>query len=565
MQGDGAQLTPARFPGTLPVMRLRTLALAILVLLAVALVAISVFLNRIIAANRASILAAAEQALGRPIQVAKIEASIWGRPGVRLTGVEIAQDPHFGQGDLLRAESIAVRLALWPLLHGSLEISQIELEKPQIHVVRDSEGQFNLAHLGPKRTSAGPRVPGVMRVSLAAASADSGLDLVVSVFRVDDGTIVFVDRTSSPAGKTTLQHVQLRLADVSRDRPIQYDVRCGVNAPEQNVQLQGSVGPLAQRESVPISLQGEVGPLREQVPHVESLVVQAHWQPDALRIDAASARAFGGDIRVKGDVPLRDQAALRVQAEGEGVEIGEVVRLRSPESADEIEGRAHLVLDLTGKGRRWEELRPSLAGTATIDVSDGALRNFNLMKEVLTRVAQLPGLVNLVSKGLKPKYRAAFDRRDTRFKTLHAALRVRDQRIDTDDLAVVADDFGAHAAGWIGFDNQADMRGTLELSKELSADMGNDVKEAKLFFDAEGRVSVPFIYKGRVGQARPQPDLAKMGPVLGRALGGGLDQLLQRFLGGKGRSGASDQPTPAPKPGSSGDLLQRGLRDLLGR
>lgn len=538
-------------------------SLALVLLVIGAAVAAVLSLNRLVAANRGLIVAQIERAVGRRVQVDAIEATLWGRPGVRLTDVRVAEDPQFGAGAVVTAAAVTVRVKLWPLLRRRFEVARVGLTRPHLRVVRLANGRLNLDTLWRATATASQGPPAVIPVAADQPRPGAGVAVLIAVVDVDDGTVEIVDRSAAPSRTTTLRHLFVRASDVALDRPVRVRLRCALNGDEENVRLDGRFGPLSSPAAVPISMGGAIGPVGERAFRVDALAVQAQWRGDSLHVTSAEGKAFGGRIRLNGTVPvpLRERGAVRVQAEGVDVEVAHAMGLASAEAAGEIEGRAHIVLDLSGRGRDWPALRESLAGSAVLDVADGALLNFNLVAEVLKRIARLPGLAGMVSERLGPPYREVVSRRDTRFESLHASAQIRDGRIRSDDVTIVAQDYSVRAAGWIGFTRQADVRGRLALSQPLSAEMAGDLKAVEHFFDQERRVSIPFVFRGEVGRARPQADLEELGPVLGRIVGGGFGRLLEGIVGGRERQEATPEPRDAP----AEDLLRRGLRDLLGR
>src|SRR5215470_15186448 len=93
------------------------LALAAVVALALALTAA---LPRIVDTHRVQSLIASglSQALARPVRFRSASVTAWPYPSVRLSGVEIADDPAFGVDPFVRLDHARVRLKLWPLLRG---------------------------------------------------------------------------------------------------------------------------------------------------------------------------------------------------------------------------------------------------------------------------------------------------------------------------------------------------------------------------------------------------------------------------------------------------------------
>src|SRR5687768_17625115 len=80
-------------------------------------------------------------------------------PAVELRGLEIAEDPQFGKDPFVRLETGNIRLKLWPLLRGRVELGDITLKKPVISVVQAPDGRLNLASLGGATEPSSSRTP----------------------------------------------------------------------------------------------------------------------------------------------------------------------------------------------------------------------------------------------------------------------------------------------------------------------------------------------------------------------------------------------------------------------
>ncbi len=206
----------------------------------------------------------------------------------------------------------------------------------------------------------------------------------------------------------------------------------------------------------------------------------------------------------------------------------------------------------------WPLLRGQAYATA--DVHDGTLAGFNVPAEVLGRATGLPGIGDLISARVKPKYARLFSEPTTRFEQLHASLRIANRRIQVDELVLAAADYGVRAHGWITLDRNADLSGTLLMSNQFSGDVAADVKEVKYMLDENGQLAVPFRLRGKIGEAKPEPDTRRLTEMLTRALTrGGAKRLLDQLLGGKRRV---QRP---PESGQPRDSLDDSVRDPFGR
>jgi len=129
---------------------------------------------------------AASHALGRPVKFQGLSISALPLPTVRLRGLQVAEDPSFGPGPFITVTEGRMRIRIRPLLQGRVELADLTLEEPRIHVVEDAAGRLNVATLGggaPPAPASAPRV-GTSRPGVAAASA-----VLLSRVRIVKGAI----------------------------------------------------------------------------------------------------------------------------------------------------------------------------------------------------------------------------------------------------------------------------------------------------------------------------------------------------------------------------------------
>ena len=100
-----------------------------------------------------------EAVFGRSVEVGSYDFSLWGGPTLQAHSVIFGEDPRFGHEYFLRADSLTVRLRWQSFFRGHMELGAIALESPSLNLVRNSEGDWNVAEWLPK--SAGPASPSV--------------------------------------------------------------------------------------------------------------------------------------------------------------------------------------------------------------------------------------------------------------------------------------------------------------------------------------------------------------------------------------------------------------------
>src|SRR5215470_8474867 len=132
--------------------RLLTIIGAIIGVVVVAIIGIIIYayfnLNSIIAANRSYILARASAALGRPVEIQDIKATIGWGVKMDVSGVKVADDPSFSQLPFLRASDVFVNVELLPLLSRSLKVTNLVVKQPQLRITRNRAGTLNVATIG---------------------------------------------------------------------------------------------------------------------------------------------------------------------------------------------------------------------------------------------------------------------------------------------------------------------------------------------------------------------------------------------------------------------------------
>jgi hypothetical protein len=91
---------------------------------------------------------------GRAVEVGRYDFSLWGGPTLEAQSVTFAEDPRFGHEYFLRAESLTVRLRWQSLLRGHMDLGTVSLTRPSLNLVRNSEGDWNLAEWLPRPSTA---------------------------------------------------------------------------------------------------------------------------------------------------------------------------------------------------------------------------------------------------------------------------------------------------------------------------------------------------------------------------------------------------------------------------
>ncbi len=83
-------------------------------------------------------------ALRRDVRLKQVRASLF---GVRVSGLEVAEQGGFQQGTFLNVDKAGVRFSLIHLLHGHLKLRTVFLHGATLNITRGADGKFNFADL----------------------------------------------------------------------------------------------------------------------------------------------------------------------------------------------------------------------------------------------------------------------------------------------------------------------------------------------------------------------------------------------------------------------------------
>jgi hypothetical protein len=284
----------------------------------------------------------------------------------------------------------------------------------------------------------------------------------------------------------------------------------------------------------------------------------------SLRINA-----LGGALQAEGEYAFNNPVPrFSLAAKVQGVDVKELYSALSPKAERDIRGRLNADIKISGRGEKWEEMKPTLHGQGEAEVLQGALLNFNIAEGVLSGITGMPGLTNIINPKLRNKYPATFEAKDTEFKEMKALFDVADNRINVKSLRIAAADYSTQGNGWLDFDRKVDFRSVLLFSQPLSADIAQSAREVKYMLNNQNQLEIPFALKGRLPNVKPKPDASYLGKMVQRGfLGKGTEELQRRF--GNKESNAPEESPPADsqkrKKSSTEDRIRKGLEGFFKR
>src|SRR5437773_11642151 len=108
---------------------------------------------------RGTIQSELEKRLGRQVTLGDMHLSLL-PPSFRVQSLAIADDPRLrSEKPFVQAQELDVTVKLLPLLHKSVEGSSLTLQRPTVELIKNPQGVWNFACVGPKQERDGPATP----------------------------------------------------------------------------------------------------------------------------------------------------------------------------------------------------------------------------------------------------------------------------------------------------------------------------------------------------------------------------------------------------------------------
>ncbi len=300
--------------------------------------------------------------------------------------------------------------------------------------------------------------------------------------------------------------------------------------------------------SGPLALRADA---KRQVVHTDALTCTINGAPARvaleLSVDAPTARidrlrldTFSGSVTGDATVSLTPGHPFGLHLTGSGLSIEQALSFADPGRPAAADGvLATLVLDT--RGRAEGHVVQTLDGSGRLDVRDATLKGVNIGQAVLKTTTGLPFVDGALLTLVPPAFRKRLAGTDTRVRSLTGDFTIRSGWAETHNLVMVSDLFAATAAGRASTGMELALTATVAFDQALSQAMASSVRELRVFFDQQGRLSIPVKLSGQAPNVSVEPDLAALLKMAG--VRGALEGALDKLFGGK--------------KGSTGDLLDR--------
>jgi len=479
---------------------------------------------------RAALAEQLTKALGQPVKVASIAATIYPRVTVNLGDVTISEPPK------IRVKTLHVGADFRALLsrrieHARLILSGAHVELP-LPVFSTGGGEGS-------KPSGKPPVELVsideivlrdvdivsggrtLRGDVELVPVGNGVTLRRVALAADDARIELTGRITDLSGP--VGSVAIKAGALSFDRLLAFATSFanGAGMRTRSAAPRSTSAPAAPRSAVApmdvaVSLEADRATMGTLA--LEKLAGKARITAANMTLDPVSFGVFGGRYQGSLLFTLAAVPDFRLNARVDGVDMAAATAFAGSPGA--ISGRLSGRLNLAGRGMTAASVTNTTRGTARVDLVDGVIKNLGLVRSVV-----------VATSGRTDRGPIGGGTRDEPFQRLGATMTLAGGSATTEDLRFESKDLLLGAAGSIRADGSAiELRGQVQLSDELSKQAGRDLVR---YTQEEGRVTLPATITGSIDSPQVRIDVAAVAKraVTNRAKEE-AEKALKRGLGG---------------------------------
>jgi uncharacterized protein involved in outer membrane biogenesis len=487
---------------------MKRLALVLLVLVAAGSVALALLARSILTGEnvRAAVAAQVSAALGQPVTIGALDASVYPRVTMELADVRI------GSTSAIHLDSVDMGVALGALLSRRIEGATVYVDGARITLPLPA---FALG-----RNAGAPASSEEGSLPVEIVSIDEIVLRDVDVVRGDrrlrgdielvpKGTGVDLRRLSLTVEDTRIEATG-NLASLA---PLEGRIEATANA----VDFDRLLGFLSDFADVSASAKGpasgstsdSVGKLIVELTLAEAksgrlslsdVRTTAIVTTDAVALNPVTFGVFDGRYEGSMQVTLGDRPRYGWRGKVSGMDTAALMAFAG--TPNSISGRLSGTVSLDGAGLDVETALRTARGEARIDITDGAIAGLALVRTIVLATSGRGGYVASAGTAIESRGDAA---EAERFSRLGVTLSFADGLVTTRDFAMTSTDTDLTGTGTIRLENMATrLDGHVRLSESLSAKAGTDLYR---YAQEGGRITLPASVSGPIDGLAVRIDL----------------------------------------------------------
>ena len=508
---------------------LRKVLIGLVVFLVIAGIGVALWARSVLGrdAVRAQLASQISSAVGQPVTIGSVSASIYPRITVNLGDVRI------GDPVRIQARTLDVGADFRALLSRRIEQARIRLDGARLDLPLPP---FSFSEAGAESGDGGPPAVEIVSIEDIVLSdleiVSGGRTLGGEIEVVPERGGVTIRRMALRADGTEVR-VSGRLSDLSgpvgelrleADRLNFDQLLAFFQEFSSGAGLAGSGGASAAPSSAQAGSPGlnltvslDANEATMGAVRLEDLDAHVRLSGQQIALDPLKFGIFGG--RYEGTLGVsRANAvpAFRWNATLSSIDVGAATRFAG--HPDTITGRLSGTIDLTGEGADQAAATRTARGTARVQIVDGIVKGLGLVRTIVVATSQ------------RADAGTTGGSKDEPFERISATLAIAGAAARSKDLLFESPNLRLTAAGLVALDGSAvDLKGRAQLSEALTAKAGRDLVR---YTSEGGRVTLPVSISGPASNLRVTVEVADlMKRAIRNRATEEVDKALKRGLG----------------------------------
>ncbi len=227
-------------------------------------------------------------------------------------------------------------------------------------------------------------------------------------------------------------------------------------------------------------------------------------------IQSFQVGVFNGNVAGSGTVTLDKIPRFSIDLNANNVDIQQALMVQDPKSAAMFRGNVDTQVQVSGRGTKFDDIKPTLKGSGRAAVRNGKLVGVNLIRTTLDKTKGIPEIGDLIPASLMKRHPELFNNADTDIDRASLTFVINGIRISTRDLVVQAADYGMTGAGWFDLDKNLDISGHALLTRQFSKEIVDAKHNVIYITNDDGQVDIPLRISGKLPKPDVSPDLATL-------------------------------------------------------
>jgi uncharacterized protein involved in outer membrane biogenesis len=257
-----------------------------------------------------------------------------------------------------------------------------------------------------------------------------------------------------------------------------------------------------------------------------------------LRVMELNVGAFNGQIVATGETQLVASAPFNTSVAIANIDVQQALLSQNSKAAQKVRGLLTGNIQLSGTSGKFDQIKPTLAGSGKILLMQGKLVGINVASTALKKVNKLPGIGDLVPDSVVNNHPELFKNPDTDIQSASLTFVLKGARVTSHDVLIKNVDYSLTGDGWIDMDRNIDMAARILLTRELTKEIEAQKGSVVYITNKNDQVDFPMQITGQLPKPVVVPDITDLAQrAAKRAFGDQGQKALGKILGKKGIGG----------------------------